>query len=76
MRNKSVFVWLLAMMWRFACAAVKILGRTGAIVVGVLMILIGLMMSLSIVGAIIGIPLAVVGAMFIVCALWKGRRGR
>lgn len=57
----SLFALLLAL----AVAVVKFAGRTVAAIAGVAFITAGVMLSFTIVGAVVGVPLAVFGAILV-----------
>ena len=60
-------------LWRLVTgllfAIISLTGRFVAILIGVVFILVGALISLTIVGAIIGIPLALFGLLLVVRAL-------
>ncbi|MEE4195361.1 MAG: hypothetical protein V2J07_09205 [Anaerolineae bacterium] len=44
-------------------------GRTVAFILSVVFVFVGVLLSLTVVGAIVGIPLAIVGVMLFIAAL-------
>jgi hypothetical protein len=51
--------------WKLLAVIVELTGRFVAMVLGIVFILVGVIVSLTIVGAIVGIPLAVVGLLLL-----------
>ena len=49
--------------WRLFLGIVNIVGRLAAAVIGLLLVVVGIALSLTIIGAIIGIPLIIFGVM-------------
>jgi hypothetical protein len=60
------YLWPFAMLWKLLATIVELTGRFVAMVIGILLIIAGVLVSLTIVGAIIGIPLAIVGFLLLV----------
>ena len=59
------YLWPFAALWKLLAVIVEMTGRFVAMVLGIVFIIVGLIVSLTIVGAIIGIPLAVVGLLLL-----------
>jgi hypothetical protein len=55
--------WPLIALWRLLATIVELTGRFVAIVLGLVLMLAGFLVSLTIIGAIIGIPLMIIGLM-------------
>ncbi len=53
-------------LWALIATIVECTGRLVAIVLGFVFMLVGLLVSLTIVGAVVGIPLAIAGFMMVV----------
>ncbi len=60
-RSTPWFLWPFAALWEFVTWILRLTGRLLAIVVGLVLMTIGVLISLTIIGAIIGVPLALVG---------------
>ena len=58
-------LWPLRALWTLVATIVELTGRLVAMILGIVFILVGLLVSLTIVGALIGIPLAVVGFLLL-----------
>ena len=57
------YLWPFAAIWKLLAVIVELTGRLVAMILGIVLIIIGLLVSLTIVGAIVGIPLAIVGLL-------------
>lgn len=62
-------LWPFAALWRLLAGIIALTGRFVAILLGVVFIFVGLLVSLTIVGALIGIPLALFGLLLVVRGL-------
>jgi hypothetical protein len=59
------FLWPFVAIWKLLAIIVELTGRFVAMVLGIVFILVGVIVSLTIVGAIVGIPLAVIGLLLL-----------
>ena len=59
------YLWPFAALWKLLAVIVELTGRFVAMVLGIVLIIVGVIVSLTIVGAIIGIPLAIVGLLLL-----------
>ena len=59
------YLWPFAAIWKLLAVIVEMTGRFVAMVLGLVLILVGFTVSLTIVGAIVGIPLAVIGLLLL-----------
>ena len=59
------YLWPFTALWRLLAVIIEMTGRFVAMVIGLLLILVGVLVSLTIVGAIIGVPLAIVGLLLL-----------
>jgi hypothetical protein len=57
------YLWPFAAIWKLLAVIVELTGRFLAMVIGILLMILGGIVSLTIIGAIIGIPLAIVGLL-------------
>jgi hypothetical protein len=67
-QTKQYIPWYLypfAAIWKLLAVIVEMTGRFVAMVLGIVFILVGGLISLTIIGAIVGIPLAVVGLLLL-----------
>ena len=59
------YLWPFAAIWKLLAVIVELTGRFVAMVLGLVLILVGVIVSLTVIGAIIGIPLAIVGLLLL-----------
>jgi hypothetical protein len=59
------YLWPFAALWKLLAVIVEMTGRFVAMVLGIVFIIVGIIVSLTIVGALVGIPLAVVGLLLL-----------
>ena len=62
-RHIPWYLWPFVALWRLISTIVEMTGRFVAMILGLVFILVGVLISLTIVGAIVGIPLAIVGIL-------------
>ncbi len=62
-KNMSWLLWPFIALWRLVTTILEMTGRFVALVLGLVFTLVGALVSLTIVGAIAGIPLFIVGFM-------------
>lgn len=60
------FVWI----WNLIARIVMLTGRFVAIILGLVLMIGGILLTVTVVGAIVGIPLLIVGGLLIVRGLW------
>lgn len=65
-RNVPVLLWPAVAVWRFAAFVIGATGRLLAVVLGLVMLIAGVILSFTIIGAIAGIPLSVLGFLLII----------
>ncbi len=68
-------LWIIVFVWRFLSRVVDVIGKKATYVVGTGLIVLGLFLSFTIIGAILGIPIILFGAMLIAAALLKRKKG-
>jgi hypothetical protein len=57
------YLWPFAAIWKLLAVIVELTGRFLAMILGVVLMIVGVLISLTIVGAIVGIPLAIIGLL-------------
>ncbi len=57
------FLWPFVAIWRLLAIIVEMTGRFVAMVLGIVFIIVGVIISLTIIGAIVGVPLAIIGLL-------------
>jgi hypothetical protein len=60
------FIWI----WNFIAYIVGLTGRLVAVILGLALMLAGALLTITVVGAIVGIPLIIIGILLIVRGLW------
>lgn len=60
------FVWL----WRLVTFILGLTGRLLAVILGFVLLVVGILVSLTVIGAIVGIPMIIVGFALIVRGLF------
>ncbi len=70
----KALVWLITLpfvlLFRLAAWLVMLMGRLIVGAVGLLLFVVGVGLSLSIVGAVVGIPLALFGILLMIASIW------
>ena len=59
------YLWPFAAIWKLLAVIVEMTGRFVAMVIGIVLILVGFIVSLTVIGAIVGVPLAVIGLLLL-----------
>lgn len=57
------YLWPFVALWKLIAGIVEFTGRFVAMMLGIVFIVVGVIVSLTIVGAIVGIPLAIIGLL-------------
>ena len=63
-------LWPFVALWRLLAFILEMTGRLLAAVLGLVFVIVGIVVSLTVVGAIVGVPLAIFGFMLMVRALF------
>ena len=69
-RSTPWYLWPFAVLWEFVTWILRLTGRVVAIVLGLVLMTVGVLISLTIIGAIIGLPLALVGFLLVLRGLF------
>ncbi len=69
-RHTHWILWPFVALWKLLAGLIALTGRLVAVIIGAALILVGGVVSLTVVGAIIGIPLAVLGLLIILRGLF------
>ncbi len=59
------YLWPFAAIWKLLAVIVEMTGRFVAMILGIVLILVGFIVSLTIIGAIVGVPLAIIGLLLL-----------
>ena len=62
-RGTPWYLWPFAALWRLIATIVELTGRFVAMVLGLVFIIVGVIVSLTLIGAIVGIPMAIIGLL-------------
>ena len=65
-RRTPIIFWPFVALWRLVTAILALTGRLLLIATGLVAGVVGIMLSLTFVGAIVGIPLALLGLLLVV----------
>ena len=57
------YLWPFAAIWKLLAVIVELTGRLVAMILGIVLMLVSGIVTLTVVGAIIGIPLAIIGLL-------------
>lgn len=57
------YLWPFVAIWKLLAVIVEMTGRFVAMVLGIVLIIVGVIASLTIIGAIVGVPLAIIGLL-------------
>ena len=60
------FLWPLVAIWKLLEVIVELTGRLVAMILGIVLMFVGSIVTLTIVGAIVGIPLAIIGLLLFI----------
>jgi hypothetical protein len=63
-------LWPFVALWKLLAGLITVTGRLVAVILGAALMLLGGLVSLTVVGAVIGIPLAVLGLLIILRGLF------
>ncbi len=69
-RGPSCLLWPFVALWRLLAGVVGVAGRLVLLAVGFLLVVAGVLLTITVVGSIVGIPLAVVGLLLIVRSIF------
>ena len=64
------FLWPFVAIWRLLAVIVELTGRFVAMVLGMVLMVVGVIVSLTIIGAIVGVPLAIIGLLLFLRGLF------
>ena len=57
------YLWPFVMLWKLIAGIVEFTGRFVAMILGIVFMIVGVVLSLTIIGAIVGVPLAIIGLL-------------
>ena len=68
--GQSCLQWLLRLPFRLMALVMKLAGRAVLLVVGIIMIVVGAIISLTVIGACLGLPLILLGFLLVIRGLF------
>ena len=68
--GQSCLQWLLRLPFRLMALVMKLVGRAVFLVVGIIMIVVGAIISLTVIGACLGLPLILLGFLLVIRGLF------
>ena len=69
-KSESCLLWPFVAVWRLATFILEMTGRFVAILLGILLMAGGVLISLTVIGAVVGIPLALFGLLLVLRGLF------
>ena len=69
-RDVPLLLWPFYAVWKLLTAILAVTGRVLAAVLGLVLMIVGFLLSVTVVGAPAGIPLAIVGFLLVLRALF------
>jgi hypothetical protein len=69
-RRTSCLLWPFVAVWDLVVWIVNLTGRLIAMLLGLVFLIAGVILTLTVVGAVIGVPLAAFGILLMVRGLW------
>jgi len=64
------FLWPFAAIWNLVAWIVGLTGRMIAVVLGLVFLIVGALLTITVVGAIVGIPMIIFGLLLVIRGLW------
>ncbi|MBI5935337.1 MAG: hypothetical protein HY867_16670 [Chloroflexi bacterium] len=64
------YAWPFVALWKLVAGIVALTGRLVAVILGFALLIAGILISLTVVGAIVGIPLAIIGFLLVLRGLF------
>jgi hypothetical protein len=64
------YAWPFVALWKLVAGIVALTGRLVAVILGFVLLIAGILVSLTVVGAIVGIPLAIIGFLLVLRGLF------
>lgn len=69
-RDTPFFLWPFVALWRLLSGVVGLAGRLVLLVIGFVLVVIGAVLTITVVGSVIGLPLALVGLLLMVRSIF------
>ncbi len=62
----SCLLWPFSAIWRLVVLVFELTGRILAIALGIVFLILGVLVSLTVIGAVVGIPMALFGLLLVI----------
>ena len=69
-RNTPWILWPFVAMWDLIAWIVQLAGRLLAVLLGAILMILGVLLSITVIGACLGVPVAVLGFMLVLRGLF------
>jgi hypothetical protein len=66
----SLLLWPFAALWRLIASIVTLTGRFVAVLLGLMLVIVGIVLTVTVVGAVLGVPLMALGMVFVARGLF------
>jgi hypothetical protein len=63
--NVPWYLWPFWAVWRLVIGIVALTGRFVAVILGLVLMVIGILLSLTVIGALVGVPLFIIGVLLV-----------
>ena len=70
LKNTPWFLWPFAAIWNLVAWIVNLTGRLVAVILGLVFLIVGAILTITVIGAILGIPMILFGLLLVVRGLW------
>lgn len=67
---RIVFFWPLMLLWRFVTFVTNVIGILLALIIGLGLMALGLFLSSTIIGLVVGVPLFILGLLLLIRAIY------
>lgn len=64
------YLWPFAAIWNLVAWIVGLTGRMIAVILGLVFLIVGAILTITVVGAILGIPMIIFGLLLVIRGLW------
>lgn len=66
----SILLWPFVALWTLVATIIQLVGRVLAFVIGLVFMIAGALLTVTVIGAVVGIPLAVLGLLLVMRSLF------
>jgi polyferredoxin len=66
----AVVLWPFVALWTLIATIIKLVGRLVALIFGLVLMIIGAVLTVTVVGSVVGVPLAVLGLLLVLRSLF------